>query len=114
MPAPLAGSDARADTPEACAARLDTHGLRKDNRLQLLEKLVAAFRQALFGGRSEKSNPDQLREIAGTDAALIAEEGLSRIDELYRIEADINGLSGGSRPAARQQSSTQLVTCIHQ
>ena len=32
---------------------------RKDERIAQLEKLVAAFKQAAFGRRSEKSDPDQ-------------------------------------------------------
>lgn len=67
----LAGSEAR-------AARLDAHGLRKDERIQRLEKLVAAFRQALFGRRSEKSDPDQydlaLEDIEAAMATVHAED----------------------------------------
>ena len=33
--------------------------LRKDTRIVTLEKLVAAFKQAAFGKRSEKADPDQ-------------------------------------------------------
>lgn len=32
-------------------------GLRKDDRIARLEKLVAAFKQAAFGRKSEKINP---------------------------------------------------------
>lgn len=32
---------------------------RKDERIERLEKLVAAFRQAAFGRKSEKTDPDQ-------------------------------------------------------
>lgn len=39
---------------------------RKDERIERLEKLVAAFRQAAFGRRSEKSDPDQF-ELALED-----------------------------------------------
>lgn len=37
----------------------EARDLRKDERTLRLEKLVAAFRQAAFGRRSEKSDPDQ-------------------------------------------------------
>src|SRR3546814_20960376 len=32
---------------------------RKDERIERLEKLVAAFRQAAFGRKSERADPDQ-------------------------------------------------------
>lgn len=34
-------------------------GLRKDNRIEHLEKLVVAFKQAVYWRKSEKSNPEQ-------------------------------------------------------
>ncbi len=34
-------------------------GARKDERIERLEKLVAAFKQAAFGRKSEKVNPEQ-------------------------------------------------------
>ncbi|MCV2880333.1 transposase, partial [Sedimentimonas flavescens] len=37
----------------------DARDKRKDERIARLEKLVAAFKQAVFGRKSEKSNPDQ-------------------------------------------------------
>jgi hypothetical protein len=36
---------------------LHEHIARKDERIERLEKLVAAFKQAVFGGRSEKPIP---------------------------------------------------------
>ena len=39
---------------------------RKDERIARLEKLVAAFKQAVFGRKSEKSDPDQF-ELALVD-----------------------------------------------
>ena len=33
--------------------------VRKDERIERLEKLVAAFKQAAFGRKSEKSDPEQ-------------------------------------------------------
>lgn len=37
----------------------DEHIARKDERIERLEKLVAAFKQAAFGRKSEKADPDQ-------------------------------------------------------
>lgn len=52
--------------------------LRKDARIATLEKLVAAFKQAAFGKRSEKADPDQfdlaLEDIETAMAAVYAEE----------------------------------------
>lgn len=51
---------------------------RKDERIAQLEKLVAAFKQAAFGRRSEKSDPDQfelaLEDLETAIAAVHAEE----------------------------------------
>jgi transposase len=56
----------------------DARNLRKDERIERLEKLVAAFKQAAFGRRSEKSDPDQLElaleDLETTIAAIHAEE----------------------------------------
>jgi len=37
----------------------DAQIVRKDERIERLEKLVAAFKQAAFGRKSEKTDPDQ-------------------------------------------------------
>jgi hypothetical protein len=56
----------------------EARDLRKDERIARLEKLVAAFRQAAFGRRSEKSDPDQfelaLEDLETAMAVLHAEE----------------------------------------
>jgi len=51
---------------EAMLIASEARNLRKDERIERLEKLVAAFRQATFGRRSEKSDPDQF-ELALED-----------------------------------------------
>lgn len=52
--------------------------VRKDDRIERLEKLVAAFRQAVFGRKSEKADPDQfdlaLEDLETAIAAIRAEE----------------------------------------
>lgn len=52
--------------------------VRKDERIERLEKLVAAFKQAAFGRRSEKADPDQfdlaLEDLETAIAAIHAEE----------------------------------------
>nr|AAC16148.1 hypothetical protein [Rhodobacter capsulatus SB 1003] len=65
----------------ALRARLNTaeaRDQRKDERIARLEKLVAAFRQAALGRRSEKSDPDQfelaLEDLETAIAVIHAEE----------------------------------------
>ena len=53
-------------TLKAMLIASEAHNLRKDERIERLEKLVAAFRHAAFGRRSEKSDPDQF-ELALED-----------------------------------------------
>ena len=51
---------------------------RKDERIEWLEKLVAAFRQAAFGRKSEKTDPDQfdlaLEDLETAMAVIHAED----------------------------------------
>lgn len=60
---------------------------RKDERSERLEKLVTAFRQAAFGGKSEKTDPDQF------DLAL---EDLETVQSMRRTPARLvqAGLQG--------------------
>ncbi len=110
--------------------------VRKDERIERLEKLVAAFKQAAFGRKSEKADPEQfdlaledpdrvgpdirlaycwaharrkLVDITRTGTAPIAEDGVKRIGELYRIEAELRGLSAEARFAGRQERSAPLI-----
>lgn len=52
--------------------------VRKDDRIERLEKLVAAFKQAAFGRKSEKSDPEQfdlaLEDLETAMAAVHAED----------------------------------------
>lgn len=56
----------------------DARDRRKDERIERLEKLVAAFKHAAFGRRSEKSDPDQfelaLEDLETAMAVIHAEE----------------------------------------
>ena len=51
----------------------------------------------------------KLVEITRTGPAPIAEEGVSRIGELYRIEADIRGFDPAARLTARQERSAPII-----
>ncbi|MGZ2505100.1 hypothetical protein ACVINI_005646 [Rhizobium beringeri] len=52
--------------------------VRKDERIERLEKLVAAFKQAAFGRKSEKADPEQfdlaLEDLETAMAAVHAED----------------------------------------
>ena len=58
--------------------------VRKDERIERLEKLVAAFKQAAFGRKSEKTDPDQfdlaLEDLETAIASIHAEEDADRPD----------------------------------
>jgi len=100
----------------------DARDKRKDERIARLEKLVAAFKQAVFGRKSEKSDPDQfelaLEDLETAIAAVYAEEEaedraarrptkprsanrgslpehLPRIEEIIEPESLVCGCGGG-------------------
>jgi len=54
----------------------------------------------------------KLKEIFDASGSPIAEEGLKRIAEIYRIETDIRGLEPEQRLAMRQQLSAPLVAAF--
>lgn len=54
----------------------------------------------------------KLKEIFDRDGSEIAPEGLHRIAELYRIEAEIRGMGPGQRLSARQVRSAPLVAAF--
>jgi len=54
----------------------------------------------------------KLHEIHERDGSPVAAEGLKRIAELYRIEAEISGQSPGERLAVRQERSAPLVAAF--
>jgi transposase len=73
---------------------------RKDERIAQLEKLVAAFKQAAFGRRSEKSDPDQfelaLEDLETAIAVVQAEEDAE--DRSARRPAKPRSANRGSLP----------------
>jgi transposase len=52
----------------------------------------------------------KLKEVFDRDGSEIAAEGLRRIAEFYKVEADIRGASPGQRLSARQARTAPLVT----
>lgn len=73
-----------ADLPDDIAAlkamliAAQAREVRKDDRIERLEKLVAAFKQAAFGRKSEKADPEQfdlaLEDLETAIAAIHAED----------------------------------------
>lgn len=71
--------------------------VRKDDRIERLEKLVAAFKQAAFGRKSEKADPEQfdlaLEDLETAIAAIhpkmkpIAPPGSRSLDPVPTIAA---------------------------
>jgi len=63
---------------KAMVVASEGRNLRKQDRINHLETLVAAFKQALFGAKSEKTDPDQfelaLEDIETAMAVIHAED----------------------------------------
>ena len=74
----ILASQAEIADRNAVVANRDAIIERKEDRIQRLEKLVADFKRALFGARSEKVNPEQyelaLEDIETAMAAVHAED----------------------------------------
>ncbi|WP_245155806.1 IS66 family transposase, partial [Paracoccus ravus] len=87
-------------TLKAMLIASEAHNLRKDERIERLEKLVAAFRHAAFGRRSEKSDPDQfelaLEDLETAIAAIHAEEDAE--DRSVKRPAKPRAANRGSLP----------------
>lgn len=73
--------------------------VRKDDRIERLEKLVAAFKQAAFGRKSEKADPDQF------DLAL---EDLEKAIAAIHAEDDADSPSGKPQPKPRATNRGSL------
>ena len=54
----------------------------------------------------------KLKEVFDRDSSEIAAEGLHRIAEIYKIEADIRGVESGQRLSARQARTALLVAAF--
>lgn len=85
---------------KAMLVAADARDLRKDERIERLEKLVAAFKHAAFGRRSEKSNPEQfelaLEDLETAIAAIHAEEDAE--DRAAKRPAKQRAANRGSLP----------------
>jgi transposase len=61
----LRAAEERASERDARLAERDAVIEREEERIVRLEKLVADFKRAMFGSKSEKADPDQYQLAAG-------------------------------------------------
>lgn len=88
------------DTLKAMLAAAEARDQRKQERIDRLEVLVAAFKQAMFGRKSEKIDPDQfelaLEDIETAIAAIHAED--EAVDPAKTRSAKPRNANRGSLP----------------
>jgi hypothetical protein len=85
---------------------LQVDGYAGYNRLIAPERIGPDIRLAYCWAHARR----KLVEITRNGTAPIAEEGVKRIGELYRIEAELRGLDPQQRLAGRQERSEPLIT----
>jgi transposase len=85
---------------------LQVDGYAGYNRLIAPDRVGPDIRLAYCWAHARR----KLVEITRNGPAPIAEDGVKRIGELYRIEAEIRGLDQETRQAARQARSKLLIT----
>jgi len=84
---------------------LQVDGYAGYNRLLAPDRVGPDIRLAFCWAHARR----KLVEITRTGRAPIAEEGVKRIGELYRIEAEIRGHDPATRRTARQERSAPIV-----
>ena len=84
---------------------LQVDGYAGYNRLIAPDRIVPDIQLAYCWAHARR----KLVEITRNGSAPIAEDGVKRIGELYRIEAELRGLEPEARSAARQERSAPLV-----
>lgn len=84
---------------------LQVDGYAGYNRLIAPERVGPDIRLAYCWAHARR----KLVEITRNGPAPIAEEGVKRIGELYRVEAEVRGLDPEARLAARQQRSKAVI-----
>jgi transposase len=91
---------------EGFSGILQVDGYAGYNRLIGPDRIGPEIRLAYCWAHARR----KLVEITRTGSAPIAEEGVKRIGELYRIEAELRSLPAAARLAGRQERSTPLIT----
>lgn len=84
---------------------LQVDGYAAYNRLIQPDRVGHAIQLAYCWAHARR----KLFEVARNSTAPIAEDGLKRIAELYKIEADVRGLAPEARLAARQNQSAPKI-----
>jgi len=84
---------------------LQVDGYAGYNRLLAPDRVGPDIRLAFCWAHARR----KLVEITRTGPAPIAEEGVKRIGELYRIEAEIRGHDPAARRAARQERAAPII-----
>jgi transposase len=97
-------------------AEKDERIVRKDERIERLEKLVAAFRQAAFGRKSEKTDPDQfdlaLEDLETAIAVIHAEEDADRVAKRpVKPRAANRGSLPGHLPRIEEVIEPESLVC---
>ncbi|TCL66448.1 transposase IS66-like protein [Rhizobium sp. BK251] len=87
---------------------LQVDGYAGYNRLIAPDRVCPDIRLAYCWAHARR----KLVEITGTESAPIAQEGVKRIGELYRIEAELRGLSAEARFTALQERSAPLIAAM--
>ncbi|TPI28800.1 IS66 family transposase [Mesorhizobium sp. B3-1-9] len=87
---------------------LQVDGYAGYNRLIASDRVDADIRLAYCWAHARR----KLVEITRSGSAPIAEDGVKRIGELYRIEAELRGLDPDTRLAGRQKRSTPLIAAM--
>jgi transposase len=88
---------------------LQVDGYAGYNRLIAPERVGADIRLAYCWAHARR----KLVEITRNGTSPIAEDGVRRIGELYRIEAELRGRDQEARLAGRQERSAPLVSDMH-
>lgn len=84
---------------------LQVHGYAGYNRLVAPDRVGPNIQLAYCWAHARR----KLIEITRTGSSPIAEEGVKRIGELYKIEAELRGLNPEARLAVRQAQSKPLI-----
>ncbi len=93
------------DILEGFTGILQVDGYAGYNRLIRPERTGQPIRLAYCWAHARR----KLHDVAKNSTAPIAEDGLKQIAELYRIEADLRGMTSDARLAARQHRSVPKI-----
>lgn len=103
------------ETLKALIVASEDRNLRKQDRIDQLEKLVSDFKRALFGTRSEKADPEQfelsLEDIETAMAVVHAED--EAVDSPASRPAKPRNTNRGSPPKHQPRIEEEIVPDSH-